>query len=131
MERTFTFIGALCAGLGVALGAFAAHALADRLEPGRLAVFETGVRYQLVHALAILFTAFHCRRAPGRLGAAAGWLFIAGIVLFSFSLYALAVSGARGYGAVTPFGGVSFLAGWVCLAISALRRTSDSAPTTR
>jgi uncharacterized membrane protein YgdD (TMEM256/DUF423 family) len=86
-----------------------------------LAVFETGVRYQLVHSLALLATAWAGQRWPGRFTHAAGWLFVAGIVLFSGSLYALALSGARGLGIVTPFGGVAFILGWACLAWAAAR----------
>lgn len=121
MDRRFFMLGALLAMLGVAAGAFGAHALKARLAPDMLAIFETGVRYQLVHALALLATAWASHRWPGRLTGAAGWLFVAGIVLFSGSLYVLALSGARGVGIVTPFGGVAFILGWACLAWAAAR----------
>lgn len=121
MERFFVVIGSLAALLGVAAGAFGAHALRARLTPDMLAVFETGVRYQLVHALALLAVAWACTRWPGRATAAAGWLFTAGIVVFSGSLYLLALTGIRSFGAVTPVGGLAFMLGWACLAWSAWR----------
>jgi uncharacterized membrane protein YgdD (TMEM256/DUF423 family) len=121
MDRRFFMLGALLAMVGVAAGAFGAHALKARLTPEMLAVFETGVRYQLVHSLALLATAWASHRWPGRITHAAGWLFVAGIVLFSGSLYALALSGARGLGIITPFGGVAFILGWACLAWAAAR----------
>ena len=85
-----------------------------------LAVFETGVRYQMYHALALLGTAVLMERAPSRLLAASGWLFITGMVLFSGSLYALALTGMTILGAITPLGGLAFLAGWACLAFAAI-----------
>ena len=123
MDRTFLGIGALLGFLGVTLGAFGAHALRTRLSPDMLAVFETGVRYQMYHVFAILIVA----SAIGSVGNArllviAGWAFVAGIVLFSGSLYALALTGARGLGAVTPFGGLLFLVGWAVLAVFAVLR---------
>jgi len=121
MDRRFFLLGALLAMVGVAAGAFGAHALKARLSADMLAVFETGVRYQLVHSLALLATAWASQRWPGRVTHAAGWLFVAGIVLFSGSLYALALSGVRGLGIVTPFGGVAFILGWACLAWAAAR----------
>lgn len=112
MDRTFALIGACFALLAVALGAFGAHALAARLDERALEIFETGVRYQTMHALALLFLALLLAHRPGGLGTGAGWSFVAGIVVFSGSLYALALTGVRGWGAVTPLGGVAFLAGW-------------------
>jgi uncharacterized membrane protein YgdD (TMEM256/DUF423 family) len=122
MERTFLVLGAISAGVSVAAGAFGAHALRSRLSPELLVVFETGARYEMYHALGLFAAAWVAGRAPGA-GAAtwAGWLFVAGTVLFSGSLYALALSGVRGLGAVTPLGGVAFVAGWIALAIAALR----------
>jgi uncharacterized membrane protein YgdD (TMEM256/DUF423 family) len=110
--------GAVLGFLAVALGAFGAHALRGRLAPGLLEVFETGVRYQMYHALALLACAWLLdRRAAGApWAAAAAWLFVAGSVVFCGSLYALTLSGARWWGAVTPLGGLAFLAGWACLA---------------
>jgi len=116
MDRVFFSIGCVLGFLGVALGAFAAHALKARLAPELLATFETGVRYQLIHALALLAVAWAHSRWPGRVLGAGGWLFVAGTLLFSGSLYVLSLTGVRAWGAVTPFGGVAFLAGWLCLA---------------
>jgi uncharacterized membrane protein YgdD (TMEM256/DUF423 family) len=110
---------ALAGLLGVGLGAFGAHALQARLTPELLAVFETGVRYQMYHAFALLAVAWGWARWPTRTFTISGWLFIAGIVLFSGSLYALALTGNKGLGAVTPVGGLAFLGGWLCLAIGA------------
>jgi uncharacterized membrane protein YgdD (TMEM256/DUF423 family) len=121
MDRTFFALGALSAGLGVALGAFGAHALKARLAPDMLAVWETGVRYQLVHALGLLAVAWALARWPGGAVQASGWLFVAGTLLFSGSLYALALSGVRGLGAVTPLGGAAWIVGWACLAWGAWR----------
>jgi uncharacterized membrane protein YgdD (TMEM256/DUF423 family) len=120
MDRTFLWVGALAGFIGVALGAFGAHGLRARLSAEMLAVFETGVRYQMYHALAILVVALAAARLDGWLIRAAGWLFTGGIVLFSGSLYALALSGVTALGAVTPFGGLAFLAAWACLIIAAL-----------
>lgn len=116
MDRAFFITGAVLAALGVAVGAFGAHALRGRLTPDLLNVFETGVRYQLIHALGLLAVAWATTRWPGRATNMAGWLFLAGIVLFSGSLYALSMSGVRALGAITPLGGVAFIAGWIALA---------------
>ena len=114
---TIGALGAVLGFLGVAAGAFGAHALKQGLAPVMLQVFETATRYQLVHALAMVVTALARERRPSRLLAAAGWLFFAGILLFSGSLYALSLIGPPLWGAVTPFGGASLLAGWICLAV--------------
>jgi len=119
MDKTFMFVGALMGGVGVAIGAFGAHGLRERLSPEMLAVFETGVRYHMYHALALLATAALLPRIDGRAVLIAGWSFTAGIVLFSGSLYALALSGITTLGAVTPLGGLAFIAGWISLAIAA------------
>ena len=119
MDKTLMFVGALMGGLGVAIGAFGAHGLKGRLSPEMLAVFETGVRYHLYHALAILATAALMSRLGGRAPIVAGWSFFAGIVIFSGSLYALAISGVTILGAITPIGGVAFLVGWIALAVAA------------
>lgn len=116
MDRAFFILGALLAGLGVAAGAFGAHALKSRLTPEMLSVFETGVRYHLIHALGLLAVAWAATRWPGSATTAAGWLFLVGILLFSGSLYGLSLSGIRALGAVTPLGGASFIAGWLLLA---------------
>lgn len=102
--------------LGVALGAFAAHSLKTTLDPAMLTVFETGVRYQMYHAFALFAAAWGFTHWRARAFAVAGGLFVVGIVLFSGSLYLLAFTGTRWLGAITPLGGLAFLAGWLCLA---------------
>src|SRR5690349_14386102 len=114
MDRTFLLIGAVLGFVGVSFGAFGAHALRSRLSADMLAVFETGVRYQMYHVFAILIVA----AAIGRIGdarmlVAAGWCFAGGVLLFSGSLYALALTGTSALGAITPFGGLLFLTGWL------------------
>jgi len=122
MDRIFFVLGALSGAMAVGLGAFGAHGLKTRLPADLLATFETGVRYQMYHALALLAVAWAATRWSGsHLPTSAGWLFVAGTVLFSFSLYLLALTGQRWLGAVTPLGGVAFVAGWVCLALAAWR----------
>ncbi len=121
MTRTFFFLGAVSAFIGVAAGAFGAHGLKGRIEPELLAVFETGVRYQMYHTLALIAAAWAYSIQPTKFTAAGGWLFIFGIVVFSGSLYLLSLSGVRWLGAVTPLGGLAFLAGWVCLAWAAIK----------
>ena len=123
MDRTFLLAGAVAGFIAVGFGAFGAHGLRGRLTPEMLAVFETGVRYHMYHALALLLTAALMARpgiGGGKLFVAAGWLFVAGIALFSGSLYLLAVTGVTILGAITPIGGVALLAGWACLAIASL-----------
>ena len=120
MDRNFLLIGALAGFLGVGLGAFGAHALRGRLSAEMLAVFETGVRYQLYHALALVAVAALMFRLNGWLMVTAGWSFTAGIVLFSGSLYLLAFTGTRAFGAITPLGGLAFLIGWAALAVAAI-----------
>ena len=117
MDRTFLRIGALAGFIGVAFGAFGAHALRGRLSSEMLAVFETGVRYQMYHAFAVLIVALATARFDGWLVRAAGWSFTAGIVLFSGSLYALALTGVTTLGAITPLGGLAFLVGWALLLV--------------
>jgi uncharacterized membrane protein YgdD (TMEM256/DUF423 family) len=126
MDRLFLAMGALSAAISVAAGAFGAHALKARLTPDLLAVFETGARYEMYHALGLLAAGLALARSPGAAAAWAGWLFLAGTLLFSGSLYALALTGVRALGAVTPFGGVAFIAGWIALAIAALRGAGTS-----
>lgn len=121
MENRWLAVGAIFAGLGVAAGAFGAHALGDRLPPDLLEVFQTGVRYHLVHALALLVVGLAVDLRPHRLWDVAGWLFSAGILIFGGSLYALALSGVRWLGAITPIGGLAFLGGWLCLLVAAWR----------
>jgi uncharacterized membrane protein YgdD (TMEM256/DUF423 family) len=140
MERAFLVLGAVFGLSGVVFGAFGSHALRSKLTPDRLATFETGVRYQLWHALALFavvllgrleFATFVGNDRTGFRGTAyygevsgfataAGWLFVAGIVLFSGSLYALSLTEKRAWGAVTPFGGACMVLGWVALLVAAL-----------
>ena len=122
LSRYFASIAAVSAFLGVAAGAFGAHALRARLAPDMLQVFETGARYQMYHAFGLFVAAWLVSNGPCPWGERAGWAFILGTLLFSGSLYALAFSGVRALGAVTPFGGVAFLAGWLMLAIAARPR---------
>ncbi|HEX6669160.1 MAG TPA: DUF423 domain-containing protein [Gemmatimonadales bacterium] len=122
MDRLFFVIGSTSALVAVAAGAFGAHALRARLTPDLLAVFETGARYQMYHAFALLASAWAVTRWPGPWPVRAGWLFLIGTIVFSGSLYALALSGVRWLGAVTPLGGAAFLAGWLCLLLGAARR---------
>jgi len=116
MDRMFFALGGLSGFIGVALGAFAAHGLKGHLAPELLATFEIGVRYQMFHALALLAVGWAHTRWPGAVLAAGGWLFVAGTLLFSGSLYALSLTGEKWLGAVAPAGGLAFLAGWLCLA---------------
>ncbi|MEO8637086.1 MAG: DUF423 domain-containing protein [Gemmatimonadales bacterium] len=119
MTRYFGTIAALSAFIAVAAGAFGAHALKTRMDPDLLAAFETGARYQMYHAVALFIVAWlTAQEAPCIWAVRAGWCFIVGTVLFSGSLYALALSGVRGLGAITPLGGIAFLAGWLCLALA-------------
>jgi uncharacterized membrane protein YgdD (TMEM256/DUF423 family) len=119
-QRLFFTLGTLSAFVAVAAGAFGAHALKTRLAPDLLAVFEVAVRYQMYHALALIVCAWAADRWPGTLPTSAGWLFVAGTLIFSGSLYALSLTGVRWLGALTPLGGVAFLAGWLCLAAAAM-----------
>jgi uncharacterized membrane protein YgdD (TMEM256/DUF423 family) len=119
MDRVFFALGSISGGLAGALGA---HVLKARLSPDMLANLETGVRYQMYHALVLLAVAWAANRwSASNLPVAAGWLFVAGTVLFSFSLYALALTGVRWLGAITPLGGVAFVAGWFSLLLAAWR----------
>lgn len=119
MDRLFLSIGALLGGLGVAAGAFGAHGLKNRVEPRLLEVFETAVRYHMYHALALIAVAWVISRAPGTMSTAAGWLMVAGIAIFSGSLYIMTFTGLRWLGAITPIGGVCLILGWLCLALAA------------
>lgn len=119
MDRRLWIAGCVMAFLAVAVGAFGAHILRDRVAAELMPVFETGARYHMYHALALLITARVAAVSAGKAARAAGSLFLVGIVLFSGSLYLLAVTGVRWLGAVTPLGGVAFLCGWVALALAA------------
>lgn len=121
---TWFAIGSLAAGLGVGVGAFGAHGLEGRVDPTLLPVFETGARYHMYHALALLAVGWAAARFGSGWVDAAGILFAIGIVLFSGSLYLMTLTGVRALGAITPLGGLAFIAGWVCLAVAALRAGS-------
>lgn len=116
MIKPFFIIASITGFLGVALGAFGAHALKDRLSEQMLQTFETGVRYQMYHAFALFAVAWALTQWKSSYLTYSGWLFIAGIVIFSGSLYILAITGQRGWGAVTPLGGLAWLLGWLSLA---------------
>lgn len=123
MARLWLLLSAFAGFTGVALGAFAAHGLKGRLSSEYLAVFQTGSHYQLIHALALFGVALLALQAPARLVNLAGGLFALGILLFSGSLYGLTLSGIAALGSITPFGGLAFLAGWLCLGLAAWRLT--------
>lgn len=124
MDRIFFVVGALLGGLAVAAGAFGAHVLEGQLPAERLATFELAVRYQMYHALALLAAAWAWGRWPGGATTAAGWLFLAGVLIFCGTVYALSLGSPRWLGAITPIGGVSFIAGWMALAWAALRSST-------
>lgn len=122
MQSRYVVIGAIVAGLAVAFGAFGAHSLKETLTEHYLEIFETGVRYQMYHGLGILLVALLSDRLPSaRLALWSARLLLIGVIVFSGSLYILALSGTDWLGAITPIGGVAFLAGWACLALAARR----------
>ncbi|WLH12439.1 DUF423 domain-containing protein [Pseudomonas hefeiensis] len=121
MLRSFLMLAAFFGFTGVALGAFAAHGLKNRLSADYLAIFHAGVTYQLVHTLALLGVALLATHIPGRIVTWAGISFVIGILLFSGSLYLLTMTGISKLGIITPFGGVAFLIGWLCLGLAAWR----------
>lgn len=120
-QRIFLAFAAASGALAVMLGAFGAHALKSRLPVEQLFVFETGVRYQMYHAFALIAVAWLMDKFPGRCIAAAGWLFMAGIVLFSGSLYGLSLASWKWLGPVTPLGGLLFISGWFTLLAAILK----------
>ncbi|WP_456292246.1 DUF423 domain-containing protein [Pseudomonas sp. AK106] len=126
MLRTFLMLASFFGFTGVALGAFAAHGLRNRLTPEYLAVFHTGVLYQLIHALAIFGVALLAMQIQGRLVTYAGISFTLGIILFSGSLYLMTLTGATKLGIITPFGGLFFLIGWAILGWTAWRLGLDT-----
>ena len=114
--RAAMVLGAALAGAAVAAGAFGAHGLRARLDPDLLEIFETAARYQLIHGIALILTALAEDRSPQARLTPARWMFLAGTVAFSGSLYLLALTGARAVGAITPVGGVLLIAGWATFA---------------
>lgn len=123
MEKTFFIIGTVFAGFGVAGGAFGAHGLKKLVSPEMLDTWDKAVRYQIYHALGLLVVAWAISHwtSQARTFALGGWLFLGGIILFSGSLYLLVLSGTKWLGAITPFGGVAFVAGWLCLMLGSWR----------
>lgn len=119
--RIWLVLGAVNAFISVAAGAFGSHGLKRVLTPDMLDVFRTGATYQMYHSLALVLLGLFVQSRPSGVADAAGYAFTAGIVLFSGSLYALSLSGVKVLGAITPFGGLAFLTGWICFAIAAWR----------
>ena len=117
MERVFLFSGALSAFVAVAAGAYGSHGLKGKLSAEMLTVFEIGVRYQMYHALALIASGLATTQWPGKLVTASGWLFLAGTIFFSGSIYLLCLTGSKLYGPITPIGGGMLMIGWLCLAI--------------
>jgi uncharacterized membrane protein YgdD (TMEM256/DUF423 family) len=120
-ERTLFAAGALLGCLGIAAGAFGAHALRDHLAPDRLAQFELAVRYQMYHAFALMAAAYAAQRWPSSTAGLAGWMFIVGTLIFCGTVYALAFGSPRWFGAITPLGGLSLIIGWALLVNAAAR----------
>lgn len=120
MAQLFMVTASLLAGLSVAAGAFASHALKPQLSERAMEIFETGAKYQMYHALALLFVGLTVTQVetPSIWLRVAGFAFIAGVLLFSGSLYTLSLSGIKWLGAITPIGGAAFLLGWGCLAVA-------------
>ncbi len=117
----WTALGSFFAALGVGLGAFGAHALKGRLSVEDLGIFETGVRYQIYHALALLFVGFLASKMDSSLVKFAGWAFVLGILVFSGSLYTLVFTGVRTWGAVTPVGGLAFIVAWLLVGVAVIK----------
>ncbi len=120
-HKILIIFAALLGFLGVAAGAFGAHALKDKLSPDMLNAFDVASRYQLIHALAAAVAALAVAHYGNAFMLCAGWLFAVGTVFFSGSLYLLALTGLRTWGSITPIGGLLFLGGWACMAIAAWR----------
>jgi uncharacterized membrane protein YgdD (TMEM256/DUF423 family) len=122
VTRIFLAIASALGGISVVLGAFASHALKDKLSQRALEIWETGTKYQMYHALALILVALLISRFPdSTLLVVAGYAFVAGVTIFSGSLYALSLSGIKWLGAITPLGGAAFIIGWACLAVAALK----------
>ena len=122
MVNVYIVTGSFAAFLGVLLGAFGAHGLRGRVSESSMTVWNTGVQYHLTHALGLILVGILIHLYSGSVGLkVAGWLFLTGIILFSGSLYLIAVFEIRKLGIITPFGGLAFLAGWICLTVSMVR----------
>ncbi|MDV6326640.1 DUF423 domain-containing protein [Idiomarina sp. Sol25] len=126
MSQVFLIVAAILGGTGVMLGAFASHGLKSKLSESLLSAFETGVTYQFYHALALFALALWLKQSPSVWFVASGYLWLAGVVLFSGSLYALALTGVKWFGPITPIGGVLFIAGWVSLLVGAMKLGAGS-----
>jgi uncharacterized membrane protein YgdD (TMEM256/DUF423 family) len=122
MAKIWVAAGALAGLLAVAAGALGTHTLRGTLDADALRIFETAVRFQMYHALALLATGLFAEKWVGTWATLSGWMFLAGIVLFSGSLYILAMTGIGAFGAIAPLGGLSLMFGWAFLAIGAFRR---------
>lgn len=121
MVKFFVLMASVMAFIAVAVGAFGAHMLRNHLNAELMAVFETAARYHMYHALALGIVAFSLKIQTGTRAIIAGWLFITGIILFCGSLYTLSITGIKWFGAITPFGGIAFLAGWIYIAAHVLK----------
>ena len=118
MTRTFFILGSVFGMMAILAGTFGAHGLEQTVTPSLLQTFDTGVRYHMYHALALIGVAWACEHFGGKLPVAAGWLFVIGIIVFAGSLYLLAITGARWLGMITPIGGVAFVVGWLLLIVA-------------
>jgi uncharacterized membrane protein YgdD (TMEM256/DUF423 family) len=118
MTRTFFILGSVFGMMAILAGTFGAHGLEQTVTPSLLQTFDTGVRYHMYHALALIGVAWACEHFGGKLPVAAGWLFVIGIIVFAGSLYLLAITGARWLGMITPIGGVAFIVGWLLLIVA-------------
>lgn len=125
MPGRWTAVAALNGFLAVALGAFAAHGLKKHVEPAQIAIFETGVRFQMYHAFALIAASWVSATKPSRAASAAAWFFLIGILLFSGSLYGLTFLPWKWLGPITPLGGTCFLIGWALLASASLRKPNQ------
>ncbi len=122
MKSVFFALGSIFSLIGVLLGAFGAHTLKKKLTPEMLDIFEVGVRYQMYHGIGLIIVAWALSQWQNTLTTAAGWCFFAGIFIFSGSLYILSLTGVRWLGAITPIGGLAFIAGWGCLVIAVFQK---------
>ena len=122
MKNLFFAFGSAFSLLSVLFGAFGAHTLEKKLSPEMLNVFEVGVRYQMYHGIGLIVVAWALSQWQNSLTTAAGWCFIAGILIFSGTLYTLSLTGIKWFGMVTPIGGLAFIAGWGCLVIAVFRQ---------
>lgn len=119
--KIFALLGSIFALLGVGAGAFGAHAMSDNIEPRMLEIWETGVQYQMYHALALFAAAWLYHQTEATAALVAGWSFTSGILVFSGSLYLIVFTGIRGLGAITPIGGLALMVGWFCCMLAALK----------